>query len=249
MNRTLPAALLSASLLAAPAYAFDINAMSPAEKEAFGAEVRAYLMENPQVIMDAVNSLEDRQAAAQAQTDVDMVKVNAKDIFDDPTSWVGGNPDGDITLVEFTDYRCGYCRKAVADVEKLLKTDGNIRFIIKEFPILGEASVVSSRFAIAVRMLHGDAAYKGAHDALISHKGGVNDASLTKIAKALDLDAGPILKKMKADEVTQVIARNHALAGRLQISGTPTFVLGDRMLRGYVPFDAMAQLVAEARKD
>ncbi|MGH1459545.1 MAG: DsbA family protein [Paracoccaceae bacterium] len=249
MKRTLPAALISAALLAAPAHAFDVTAMSPAEKEAFGAEVRAYLMENPQVIMDAVNSLEERQAAAQAQNDVDLVKINAKDIFDDPNSWVGGNPDGDITLVEFTDYRCGYCRKAVADVQKLLKTDGNIRFIIKEFPILGEASITSSRFAIAVRMLHGDAAYEHAHDALIALKGGVNEGSLSKLAKSLDLDAAPILAKMDSPEVTQVIADNHALAGRLQISGTPTFVLEDRMLRGYVPFDAMAQLVAEARKD
>ncbi|OUS21998.1 disulfide bond formation protein DsbA [Rhodobacterales bacterium 59_46_T64] len=249
MTRPFSAVLTSALLMATPAFSFDINNMSRAETEAFGAEVRAYLMENPQVIMDAVNTLEERQAAAQAQSDVDMVAVNAKDIFENPTSWVGGNLDGDITLVEFTDYRCGYCRKAVADVEKLIKTDGNIRFIIKEFPILGEASVASSRFAIAVRMLHGDDAYKNAHDALIAHKGGVGDASLTKIARKLDLEAAPLLEKMNSDEVTQVIADNHALAQRLQISGTPTFVLEDRMLRGYVPFDGMQQLVAEARKD
>ena len=106
--------------------------------------MQAYLLENPEVLVEAMDVLNARQAAADAQNDATLVKTNADAIFNDPASWVGGNPEGDITLVEFTDYRCGYCRKAYDEVAELVKSDGNIRFIVKEFPILGEASLTSA---------------------------------------------------------------------------------------------------------
>ena len=193
--------------------------------------------------------LEQRQAEAQAQGDVDLVRVNAEAIFEDDHSWVGGNPEGDITLVEFTDYRCSFCRRAHPEVEQLLEADGNIRFILKEFPILGEESVLSSRFAIAVKQIAGDEAYKAAHDALISYRGNITPEALERIAGDLDLDAAAIMAQMTSEEVTQVIAANHALAGRLQISGTPTFILGDQMLRGYMPLADMQALVAQTRQE
>jgi protein-disulfide isomerase len=176
-----------------------------------------------------------------------MISVNSAAIFQDENSWVGGNLQGDITLVEFVDYRCGYCRKAHDEVAQLVQSDGNIRFILKEFPILGDQSVISSRFAIATRMVAGDAAYKSVHDALIAFKGTVGPESLARLAADLGLDAAPILAKMDSDEVTAVIRDTHQLAARLQINGTPTFVLGEQMLRGYVPLDGMKKLVAEIR--
>ncbi len=238
------AALGFASL---PAAAFDLTEMSDDERTALRGEIRSYLMENPQVIMDAVAVLEEQQAKAEAESELGMVAANAKDIFEDPTSWVGGNPEGDITLVEFTDYRCGYCRKAHGEVEQLLKSDGNIRFIVKEFPILGQDSMTSARFALAVKMTAGDDAYKTVHDALIALKGPVSAAALTRIAKDAGIDADTAMAKMDSKEVTDIITANHELAQRLQISGTPTFVLDDQMLRGYVPLDGMQQLVAQAR--
>src|SRR5690554_6664573 len=129
------ATMFSASLallsLTAPAQAFDITDMSDAERSALRAEIRAYLLDNPEVIMEAVEVLEQRQAEAQARCDVDLVRINAEAIFNDGHSWVGGNPEGDITLVEFTDYRCGFCRRAHDDLTQLLELDGNIRFIVK----------------------------------------------------------------------------------------------------------------------
>ncbi|MEE4347445.1 MAG: DsbA family protein [Paracoccaceae bacterium] len=242
-------AALSVMALTAPAQAFDVTNMTEDERAALREEIRSYLLDNPEVIMEAVSVLEQRQAEAQAQGDVELVRVNAQAIFEDGHSWVGGNPDGDITLVEFTDYRCGFCRRAHPEVEQLLEADGNIRFILKEFPILGEESVLSSRFAIAVKQIAGDEAYKAAHDALISYRGNITPEALERIAGELDLDAAAIMPHMTSDEVTEVIAANHALAGRLQITGTPTFILEDQMLRGYMPLADMQTLVAQTRQE
>ncbi|OWU83401.1 DSBA oxidoreductase [Oceanicola sp. 22II-s10i] len=245
-------ASLAAALMlgtAAPALALDLTSMTDAEREAFRAEVRAYLMENPQVIMEAVQVLEERQAADKAQADKTLVEVNADAIFDDGFSWVGGNPDGDVTIVEFMDYRCGYCRKAFDEVNALLSEDGNIRFVVKEFPILGEASVVASRFAIATKQVAGDEAYHAVHDALMTFGGQPDETSLTRLAESLGIDPAPILDAMNNPEVTEEIAKTRALAQRLQISGTPTFVIGSEMVRGYVPGEVMAQVVADARSE
>ncbi|MFY0632607.1 MAG: thioredoxin domain-containing protein [Vannielia sp.] len=243
------APLLAATLAltALPAAAFDVAAMSDAEREAFRAEIRAYLLDNPEVLMEAIGVLEERQAADQAQGDVALVASNADALFNDANSWVGGNPEGDITIVEFMDYRCGYCKKAFPEVEELIKADGNIRFIVKEFPILGEQSVVASRFAIATLQVAGPEAYKKVHDAMMGQRGEFTEAALTSLAEQAGADPAPILAAMGSDEVSAVIAENHALAQAMQISGTPTFVLEDQMLRGYVPLEAMMGLVKEVR--
>ncbi len=232
----------------APAPAEGLTDMTPAERAAFGDAVRAYLVENPEVIVEAMTILQDRQASAEAQADDQLVADNAALIFNDGASWVGGNPDGDITVVEFMDYRCGYCKKAFAEVEELVKADGNIRFVLKEFPILGEDSLATSRFAVAVQQLHGPDAYKAAHDALMVLRGAPDEATLSRLATDLGLDPAPILARMASDEVTAVIAANHALAQTLAISGTPTFLIGGQMLRGYVPLDGMRQIVADERE-
>lgn len=248
IRKTLAGSALALSL-AMPAGATDLVTLTDAERTAFRAEVRAYLLENPEVLMEAIAVLENRQEAEAAQQDEQLVQTNAEDIFNDGHSWVGGNLEGDVTLVEFTDYRCTYCRKAHDEVAKLVETDGNIRFVIKEFPILGEQSDLSSRFAIAVQQVEGDDAYKRAHDALITFRGNINIKNLEKLATKLGFEPGPILEHMTDARVDLIIQENRALAQRLSISGTPTFVVKDRMLRGYVPLKGMQQLVAEVRQD
>ncbi len=232
-----------------PAQAVDLGSMSETERAAFGAEVRAYLLEHPEVIMEAVALLEKRQEAQQADADKALIAKHHAAIFADGVSWVGGNPDGDITLVEFMDYRCGYCRKAFEEVASLVETDGNIRFVVKEFPILGEDSVRASRFAIATRQIAGPEAYERAHDGLINMKGAVNDAALSRLARDLSLDGPAIIAAMDGPAVTAELKANNALAQKLAINGTPTFVLGDLMLRGYVPLPDMKQIVADVRSD
>lgn len=234
-------------IFASPALAFDIKTMSDTERTAFRKEIRAYLLDNPEVIFEAVDVMESRKAAQESASDKTLVSVNAQDIFEDGYSWEGGNPDGDITLVEFTDYRCGYCRKAHDEVAELVRKDGNIRFIIKEFPILGEGSVMSSRFAVAVKQLYGSDAYKTAHDALITFKPDATDVNLGRLAKALGYDKDTLFAKMDSDEVTAEIRQTRALASRLNISGTPTFVMKDELLRGYLPLQHMTALVDQKR--
>ncbi|MBO9444740.1 DsbA family protein [Ruegeria sp. R14_0] len=242
-------ALLGLSLITGPAQALDLSTMSDAEREQFGAQVREYLLENPEVIIEAINILEQRNAAAEAAADKDLVAANAEELFNDGYSWVGGNPEGDITLVEFMDYRCGYCRRAVPEVASLLAEDGNIRLVIKEFPILGDASVLSSRFAVATKHVAGDDAYKQVHDALLEFTGEPSEVALRRISDGLGLDSDAIIAAMDSEQVTDEITRTRALAQRMQISGTPSFVLGTEMLRGFLPADQMLQIANGVRAE
>lgn len=236
----LVAAALAAALhfAAAPALAQSAP-MDDVERAAFGAEVRAYLMANPQVIFEAVAEFERRNAAAQNDMDATLVEINADAIYRDGHSWVGGNPEGDLILVEFMDYRCGFCRRAQPEILSLLGSDGNIRLVIKEFPILGPQSDVMSRFAIAALQLGGDATYAQAHERLIAYEGDFTETSARLLAAELGLDAEAVVARMGGAEVDGVIAENRALAQRLQISGTPTFVMGagsaGELLRGFMP--------------
>ena len=230
--------------LATPVFAQD---MSDEERAAFRAEVRAYLLANPEVIMEAVAVLEQRENAAKVQNDLAMARANVDSLHNDPTSFVAGNPDGDITIVEFLDYRCGYCKRAFPEIEALLESDPNIRLIIKELPILGEQSVLASRFALAVKQTAGDEMYQTVHDALMEFRGEISQESLGRLAETLYLDLEAIVPAMDSAEVNTIIAQNQALSQRLQITGTPTFVVDDQMLRGYVPLAQMQQIIAEMR--
>ena len=238
----------------APAQGFDIGAMTPDERASFREEVRAYLLENPEIIFEAVAVFEEQQTAAQAGNDMNLVRMNGQAIFDDGYSWVGGNPDGDITLVEFSDYRCSFCRRAFEEIASLLAADGNIRFIVKEFPILGPQSELASRFAIAIHQTAGDDAYGAVHDLLMTFPGDFTAQTLRRIGQelvdaghAVDIDA--VMLRMDAPEVSRVIQENRLLAQRLQINGTPTFVLEDEMIRGFVPAEAMAEMIAALRAE
>jgi protein-disulfide isomerase len=238
---------LTLALAGTAALAGGLGDMTDPERAAFREEVKAYLLENPEVLVEAMAVLQEREEAASVDRDLQMLSENKEIIFNDPASYVGGNLDGDITVVEFVDYRCGYCKKAHAEVAELVKSDGNIRFVLKEFPILGEESVVSSQFAISVLQLHGNDAYLKAHDALITLRGAPDGETLSRLASDLGLDPAPILARMASAEVQAVIKANHDLADKLEISGTPTFVVDQTMVRGYVPLDGMRQIVAGQR--
>lgn len=246
MKRTLLTGLAGA-LIATQAMAFDLSAMNDAERQAFRAEIRSYLLDNPEVLMEALSVLEQRQAEAQAQGDIELIAANAEELFEDTHSGIRGNPDGDIVMVEFIDYRCGFCRRAHPEVAELIETDGEIKLITKEFPILGEDSVLASQFAIATLQKAGPDAYGQVNDALITMRADITPESLERLGQELGLDTGEIMPHMTSDEVQTVIVQNRALAQRLQINGTPSFVLEDLMLRGYVPLAQMMELVDQKR--
>lgn len=227
--------------------ALDLEALSDAERSALRAEIRAYLLDNPEVLMEAIGVLETREAEAQADAELVTIAALAADLFQSPYDWVGGNPQGDVTLVEFLDYRCGFCKRAFPEIEALLADDGNIRFIVKEFPILGEASVLASRFAIATRLALGDAAYKAVHDGLMTLRGDVTPESLQALAQDLSLDHAAIMARMDDPQIQATIESNYALAQALAISGTPTFVLETGLLRGALPRADIEAAIAATR--
>ena len=233
--------------LSTPVAALDITAMTDTERQQFRQEIRAYLLENPEVLMEAIAVLEQRQQQAQTADDSTLIATNAQALFEDQNSYLGGNPDGDVTVVEFLDYKCGFCKRAHPEVTELVNSDGNIRYIVKELPILGEQSVLASRFAISTLQNAGPEAYAKVHDALMAFRGEFSQSSLKRLAKSLDLDAGLIIKAMDSDDVSAVISENRALAQRMQISGTPSFVMGAQLVRGYVPLDGMKDIVASSR--
>lgn len=244
MKALMTAALLAA--LAAPAAAFDPADMTDAERAAFGEAVRDYIMENPNVLVEAINAMEARRLANEAENDKELVAANRAEIFEDGHSWIGGNPEGDLTIVEFIDYRCGYCRRIAPEVDKLVADDGDIRLILKEFPILGQESDLASRYAIAVRQLAGGDAYKAAHDKLYDLRGAVTVETLNAISDELGLDAQAIVQRMNTEEVSSEIRENRKLAEKMQIMGTPTFVIGPELLRG-IPSTGLAAAVEEIR--
>lgn len=244
---TLRLSLALALGLATQAAAVELDNMSDNERNTFRAEIRAYLLENPEVLMEAIDVLEQRERAAAAEADIAMAREHADTLFNDGYSFVGGNPDGDITIVEFLDYRCGYCKRAFPEVSRLVSGDGNIRYIVKELPVLGEQSVMASRFAIATQITAGDDAYELVHNTLMEFRGDISMQSLTRLSDTLGLDTAAITAAMDSPEVNVVITANNALAQQLKISGTPTFVVQDQMLRGYVPLAQMEQIVATLR--
>ncbi len=235
--------------LASPLAALDLDALSDEERAQFQAEIRTYLLENPEVIAEAITVLRAREELAQQQNDTLMAQTFADDLFNDGHSFVGGNPDGDITVVEFMDYRCGFCKRAFPEIEALVASDANIRYVIKEFPILGEQSVLASSFAIATQLVAGDEAYKDVHNTLMEFRGDISAQSLTRLGDTLGLDTAAINARMDDPIVTEILSKNRALAQQLQISGTPTFVFDDQMVRGFVPLAEMEELLAELRSE
>lgn len=222
--------------------------LSDAERTELRAEIRAYLLEQPEVLLEVMQALQEAEERNSAVSDAAALKANAGIVYNDSNSWTGGNLEGDITIVEFVDYRCGYCRRAYDDLSELVESDGNIRLVLKEFPILGPQSVLASRFAIAVRELYGDDAYKAAHDALITLRGDVTDSSLARLAKKLGHDSAEIAAQMNSAKIDKILRTNQQLAQILKVTGTPTFIIDDGIVRGYVPLEGMRQIVAQERE-
>ena len=238
-------ATVAALALATPALAE--SHLTDAEREAFRAEVRAYLLDNPEVLTEAIGVLQQREAEAQAMAEVQMLSQYRDALVNDGHSFVDGNPEGDITIVEFMDYRCGYCKRAFPEVASLLEEDGNIRLVVKQYPILGDASVLASRFAIATKQVAGDDAYADVHDTLMELQGNIDMDTLTRLSDQLGLDTAAITAEMDSDAVSEILAMNAELGMALQVNGTPTFVIGDRVVRGYVPQSDLARMVEDER--
>jgi protein-disulfide isomerase len=220
--------------------------MTDVEREAFRSEVRAYLLENPEVLMEAIQILEARRDTNAKAADVAIIAANREQLFDGANAWVMGNPNGDVTLVEFSDYRCGYCKRAHPELRELLQRDPNIRLVVKEFPILGPDSVVVARLATAALDLD-RSKFGTLNDALMDFEGQLTEAAAYQIASHAGYDIAALKERAASAEVEARIGDTYALAKTLGLQGTPSFVLGNQIIRGYLPVERMLAAVAESR--
>ena len=246
----LPAAaqeMAPAQSMPAPSMPAQSSPFSDAERAALHAEIRAYLLAHPELLMEMMQLLEAQQQAEQARTDQDLVAANAAELFDDGFSYVAGNPEGSLTIVEFLDYQCGFCRRAQPEVKELLASDGDIRLIVKEMPILGPGSELAARAAVATLITEGPEAYARLHERLMTIPGQITDQSLDAALTDLGLDPAAIRTAMQDPEVERRLAATRGLAEKLAIAGTPTFVFENRMVRGYLPLEQMRGLIADLR--
>lgn len=234
------ALLLNAVLLAAPAAADSMS------KEEFERRVRDYLLANPEVVMEALQTLDARQKQAQEEAAKAVLTARADEIFRDPASPVGGNAQGDATLVEFFDYNCPYCRQMMPIMAQLEAADAQLRIVYKEFPILGPDSVFAAKAALAANSQGGYAKF---HKALYEVKGRVTEAAVLKVAAEAGLDVARLKTDMQNPEIQASIDRNLKLAQALDINGTPGFVAGKQIVHGATDLETMKQLIEQAREE
>ncbi len=191
--------------------------------------VKSYLIEHPEILIEVQGALEAKMAKEEAEKTKAMVAANAKELYRKPDDSVAGNPNGDITVVEFFDYNCGYCKRGFGGVAKLLETDKNVRFVFKELPIIREESEAPARIALAAKR---QGRYWDMHQALIKLKGTVNETEALKQAEKLGLDMAKLKADMASAEVKAELEQTKALAQKMGINGTPHFLVGDRAIGG-----------------
>jgi protein-disulfide isomerase len=243
-------AALFAFLLASPtvlvAQSQSFNAAQRGEIERI---VREYLLKNPELMQEVLAELDKRQALAEAEKHRTAVKQHSEAIFNSPRQVTIGNTQGDVTVVEFFDYNCGYCKRAMVDMLDLLKGDGKVKFVLKEFPVLGEASVQAAQVAAAVRMQDktGGKKYLEFHQKLLTGRGPADKARALAAAKEVGLDVARIERDMAGDEVKATLEESFKIAEALGLNGTPSYVVGNDVLIGAVGLNALKEKVNSAR--
>ena len=219
---------------------------SDVEQHAIEQMIRSYILNNPGIIVESVQRMGARDQAAKQQRQRQALAELRQSLENDPGSHVGGNPNGDITVVEFFDYRCTYCKRFLPNLANLVSTDTNVRIVFKEHPILGPDSLMASRAALAARVQDRDL-YVAFHSALMKSRGNFSENRIFDIAREVGLNTDQLKHDMDSPEIENIISRNYAQAETLGIQGTPGFVIGDRVIPGYIDREQLTALVEEAR--
>ena len=221
------------------------SAFTPAQREEMKKLIHDYIVKNPDVITEAVQALQTRDDQDRETKQKALISSRSKELQDSPEGTVIGNPKGNVTLVEFFDYNCGYCKSLFPSLLETIKADGQVKLVLKEFPILGPSSIVASKAALASVKQN---KYSEFHIALIGHKGALTEDSIMKVAKDVGLDVDRLQKDMKGDDIQKTIQRNEDLGKALQVNGTPAIVIGNTFVPGAISKDELKKLITEARK-
>jgi len=239
--------LLVLSLTAtSPVLAGMEDNLSEKQRQEIEKIIHQYIMDNPRVILDAVARLQAREEASKEEQAKATLTSSREILNNDPDSPVGGNPNGDVTIVEFFDYRCGYCKKVHPSVKKIIESDKNVRFVYKEFPILGPQSVTATKAALAVSRIDASK-YQTYHDILMTARGSLTKSQVLKLAAEAGIDANAVAKEMDSPEIEKIIRKNYDLAQSLNINGTPAFVIGNELIPGAADYATLKNLISKAR--
>jgi protein-disulfide isomerase len=249
--RQLLAPLSAAGFLAALALAHaalaQTSPFNDQQKDAIGQVVREYLLKHPEVLQEAMIELEKRQNEAQRVAQQSALKDVRQTLINSPHSYVAGNPSGDVTLVEFFDYNCGYCKQSLADLRNLMKADPKLRVVLKDFPVLGPDSVEASRVALAAKeQLKGEKLFEY-HTRLMETRGRVGGERAMTLAKEMGLDLARLQKDMESPAVRTALQENVGLGDKLGLSGTPAFIVGDEVIPGAVGAEPLRKVVMNVR--
>jgi protein-disulfide isomerase len=229
------------ALMAGPATAAEFNDNQKSEIEGI---VRDYLIAHPEILREMSDLLQAKEQAAEDEARKVAVKENAQTIFRDEGDVVVGNPNGKVTLVEFFDYNCGWCKKSVDEVSNLVSKDPELRVVLKEFPIFGEDSEYAARAALAAAK---QGKYWDFHIAMFKNEGKVTASSVDEIAAAKGIDVAKMKADMEDPAIAAQLEKNHTLAQALTISGTPAFIVEDIVVPGYVPIAGLEAAVKDVR--
>jgi protein-disulfide isomerase len=220
---------------------------APVDRSAVEAIIRDYLLANPELMLEVQTALEARQEERQRAQQGEVIARNANALFGSPDDGIIGNPDADVTIVEFFDYNCGFCRRALGDMDAMLAEDGNIKFALKEFPILGPDSHRAHVVSMAVRKLAPNV-YPEFHRRLLSSDERADEARAIEIALSLGIDEAALRQEMQNPEIEQAFMRTYQLANELAISGTPSYVVGDEVVFGAQGHQVLKEKVANLRR-
>jgi protein-disulfide isomerase len=247
-SRPFALALLAAALTLPAAVLAQAPSFSGDQRREIERIVKEYLLSNPELLQDIMNELEKRQATAEAEKHRASVSEHSAQLFSSPRQVTLGNPKGDVTVVEFFDYNCSYCKRAMSDMLDLLKSDGQLKFVLKEFPVLGEGSVQAAQVAAAVRMQDPSGKkYLDFHQKLLGGRGQADQTRALAAAKDAGLDVARIEKDMASDEVKAAIEESFKLADALGLNGTPSYVVGNDVVVGAVGLNTLKEKVNAAR--
>ena len=245
--RLLAPALLTLALCGTPPAAWA-QSFSAGQRGDIETIVRDYLLAHPEVLEEAMTVLSKRHAAAEAEKHQASVAANAETIFNSPRGVMLGNKDGDVTFVEFFDYNCGYCKRAMNDMLEIMKGDPKLKVVLKEFPVLSQGSVEAAQVAVAVRMQDPTGKkYLDFHQKLLNGRGAADKARAIAAAKEAGLDTARIEKDLTNPEVRATLEENFKLAEAMGMNGTPSYVIGKQVVIGAVGVDSLREKIGVAR--
>jgi len=236
-------ALLSAGFAATPAVAE--SGFKDSQKQEIRKIIREYLIKNPEVIVEAMQEMRKRQREARLAASRKAIIENKDALLRNKMDPIGGNKSGNITLIEFFDYNCGWCKRTTSHMKAALKADGNVRVVYKEFPILAPSSRMAAQAALAAR---NQGKYQEMHDGLMAARGALDETKIMAIAEKIGLDLRKLKTDMRSPEVEAAIASNLALARKLNIQGTPAFIVGGRLIPGFMRAGQFIQEFNRTRK-